>query len=119
MKRLIVILVVMGLVYALEGIDPALARSHRDAPMGGFSLWQIFIGVIFLVVMFSIFAGGGESESQAVRDLSKKAKERDEREKKEKGLLRYYAENVGWFFALALCLPLLAIVLGIINWLFS
>ncbi|MBT7944382.1 MAG: hypothetical protein HN719_13640 [Alphaproteobacteria bacterium] len=119
MKRMTVIFFVAILVCTFLGMDLVIARTHRDAPLGGFSLWQIFIGVIFLVVMFSIFAGGGESESQAVRDLSKKAKERDEREKKEKGLLRYYAENVGWFFALALCLPLLAIVLGIINWLFS
>ena len=118
MKRLITILVVMGLVCFFEGIDPAFARSHRDAPLGGFSLWQIFIGVIFLVVMFSIFAGGGK-DSQAVIDASKKNKERVEREKKEKGLLKYYGEGIGMVVIFACALPILALILGAINWLFS
>ena len=118
MKRLILILVVMGLVCVFEGIDPAFARTHRDAPMGGFSLWQIFIGVIFLVVMFSIFAGGGR-ESQASIEASKKSKERIEREKAEKGLLKYYGEGIGMVVLYACALPILALILGGIFWLFS
>jgi len=113
MKRLLVILFLMGLVCVFEGIDPAFARNHRDAPLG-FSLWQIFIGGIFLMVMFSIFAGGGESK-ESIEKEKKKNKERVEREKAEKGLLKYYGEGIGAYL-LYLAAPF--ILVGIL-WLFS
>ena len=94
MKRLMVILFVVGLFCLFYGIDPAFARDHRDAPMGGFSLWQIFIGGIFVLVMFSIFAGGGDSK-QKIEKEKKENKERIDREKAKKGLFKYYGEGVG------------------------
>ena len=69
MKRLIVILVVMGLVCVFEGTDPAFARVHRDAPMGDFSLWQIAIGVIILLAFFC----GWSSQSKESIEKEKNA----------------------------------------------
>ena len=66
MKRLIVILVVMVLVCVFEGTDPAFARTHRDAPIGGLSFWQIAIGVLLLLVLFA--AGGSQSKESIKKE---------------------------------------------------
>jgi hypothetical protein len=119
MKRLTVILVLVGVVFVLVGIDPAFSRAHRAAPMGGFSLWQMFIGGIFIVVMFSIFAGGSSRSKETIEKEKKESKEQTDQEKKEKGLLRYYGELIGAFLLPSLVLPILALTLGGIFWLFS
>ena len=58
MRRLMLILVVTGFVFVFEGIDPAFARYHRDAPLGGFSIWQILVGGFLPLVIIGVFAGG-------------------------------------------------------------
>ena len=58
MRRLMLILVVTGLVFVFEGIDPAFARYHRDVPLGGFSIWQILVGGFLPLVIIGVFAGG-------------------------------------------------------------
>lgn len=115
MKRLMVISVVVELFCLFGGIDTALARYNRDDyGIGGFSLWQIFIGGFLLVVMFAIIFGGGESKEK-IEKQNKENKERKEREKSKKGIIRYYGEGI---LAMLLYWSAPFILIGII-WLFS
>jgi hypothetical protein len=112
-KRLIAILVVLDLVGIFNGSDPAFARFHRDPPMGGFSLWQIFIGVFFLFVMFAAFSGGPNKKER--EENNQKLKESIRKEKESKGLVKYYGEIL-----LAMCYwPLGPFILVGIAWLYQ
>jgi hypothetical protein len=121
MKRLMILLGVVCLVFVFEAIDPAFAR-YNDTGSGGFSLWHILVGGFLLVVLFGVFAGGEKKEKETEEEKSKrvkKAKERQEIEKKEKGLLRYYGEPIGSFFLPSLFILALPLVLGFLFWLFD
>ena len=112
MKRLIILLGVVCLVFLFGVTDPAFAR-YNNTGMGGLSLWTIIVGVvmgggaIFLLVVH-ITGSVQDRLSETKEDKEKRKKEKTEKidkEKEEKGLLRYYGEPVFNMF-----LPSLAIM---------
>ena len=60
-----------------------------------------------------------EDIQESIEKEKKESKEQTDQEKKEKGLLRYYGELIGAFLLPSLVLPILALTLGGIFWLFS
>ena len=114
MRRILATLAVVGLVCVFVAIDPAFARFHRETP-GGFALWHLFIGVVFIVVLIAGLLGGPWSTKKERAEHSQKIKEDHKREKERKGLFRYYGE-----FLLLLCLwPFGPIILVGLIWLLS
>jgi hypothetical protein len=93
MKRMTVIFFVAILVCTFLGMDLVIARTHRDAPLGGFSLWQIAVGIICLIAFLSGMAGVSK---ESVEKQKKENKERVDREKAKKGLFKYYGEGIGY-----------------------
>jgi hypothetical protein len=114
MRRILATLAVVGLVCAFVAIDPAFARFHRETP-GGFSLWQLFIGGILILVVIASLFGGPWSTKKERAEHSQKIKEDHKREKEHKGLFRYYGEIL-----LGLCLwPFGPFILVGLLWLLS
>jgi hypothetical protein len=110
MKRLIVVLVVMGLVCVFEGTDPAFARVHRDGPIDGLpwllalplaiinliiDLWVplAIIGGVFLV-LHHLHQKAGEREKERWQSIDDDETEPKKKKPKANKLIEKTREDV-------------------------